>query len=59
MKKITHKLVLHSQTIRAFDTMQLIRVVGGVDTGINCPAQADTGINCPAQGQGTASIGCK
>ncbi len=51
MKKITRKLVVHSETIRALDSIDLTRARGGGDSpdaggtdrtqsGINCPVQA-------------------
>jgi hypothetical protein len=40
MKKSIRKLVLRNETIRELGTLQLERVSGGFDSGINCPAQA-------------------
>lgn len=33
MKKAPRKLALHGETVRALATMDLTRVVGGLDTG--------------------------
>jgi hypothetical protein len=51
MKKITRKLMVHSETVRTLDNIDLMRARGGDDpanaagtdrtqSGINCAAQA-------------------
>lgn len=45
MKKNTRKLVLHRETVRTLDKIDLARAMGGGNG--NDPTQS--GINCPAQ----------
>jgi hypothetical protein len=49
MKKTPPKLVLRSQTLRVLADMDLVRAVGGLDSGnAPCPRVADTGdAACP------------
>jgi hypothetical protein len=43
MKKTPQKLVLRSQTLRVLVKIDLVRAVGGLDSGnVRCPALADT-----------------
>jgi hypothetical protein len=39
-KHAPRKLAVNREAIRALGSLQLARVSGGVDTGINCPAPA-------------------
>jgi hypothetical protein len=52
-KSPAKKLAVNRESIRALDTLQLARVAGGVDTGINCPAPAVV----PTQLPGTCGTG--
>jgi hypothetical protein len=48
MKKTSRKLVLRGQTLRALDSIDLARAVGGLDSDVRCPAAADSGdAACP------------
>ena len=49
MKKPPRKLVLHSETLRTLTNMDLVRAVGGLDSGDNqCLNAYETGAKqCP------------
>lgn len=52
-KHAPKKLAVNRESIRALGTLQLARVVGGVDSAINCPAPAVV----PTQFPGTCGAG--
>jgi hypothetical protein len=52
-KHAPKKLAVNCESIRALGTLQLARIAGGVDTGINCPAPAAA----PPQLPGTPGAG--
>lgn len=48
MRKNTRKLVLHSETVRTLDRIELARAKGGSESP-NVAGTTQSGINCPAQ----------
>lgn len=51
MTKSLHKLVLRKETVRALNTVDLARVVGGADFGIAqfAPPPTSGDVGCPLQ----------
>jgi len=61
MKKTFRKLVLRSETLRTLTNMDLVRAVGGSDSGAQqCPAVLDTGqVNCATGAATVATAACR
>jgi hypothetical protein len=60
MKETPRKLVLRSETLRTLTNMDLVRAVGGFDSGAEqCPAVLDTGdVNCATGAVVVATTAC-
>jgi hypothetical protein len=61
MKKTPRKLVLRSETLRTLANMDLMRAVGGVDSGAEqCPVAFDSGPKaCEAAAGPIATGACR
>jgi hypothetical protein len=61
MKKTPRKLVLRSEILRTLANMDLMRAVGGIDSGAEkCLALLDTGLKaCPTGVAVVATIACR